>query len=92
MCCGRRAIPPFFLEVQSSLKDLYTSPENTRPSVPKYKGRLYIIGVFAMYRIVLGWKTYKYYCETDEPPNPRPTQPKKNRSKSGIYAPFSPRK
>ena len=25
----------------------------------------------------LGWKTYKYYYETDELPNPRPTQPKK---------------
>ena len=35
--------------------------------------------VFAMiYQILLGWKTYKYYCETDELPNPRPTQPKKN--------------
>ena len=33
--------------------------------------------VFAIYQIVLGWKTYEYYCETDELPNPRPTQPKK---------------
>ena len=35
--------------------------------------------VCAIYQIilVLGWKTYKYYYETDELPNPRPTQPKK---------------
>ena len=33
--------------------------------------------VFAIYQILLGWKTYKYYHETDELPNPRPTQPKK---------------
>ena len=29
------------------------------------------------YQILLGWKTYKYCHETDELPNPRPTQPKK---------------
>ena len=41
--------------------------------------------VFAIYQILLGWKTYKYYYETDELPNPRPTQPKeKNQVKSGI--------
>ena len=33
--------------------------------------------VFAIYQILLGWKTCKYYYETDELPNPRPTQPKK---------------
>ena len=33
--------------------------------------------VFAMYQILLGWKTCKCYYETDELPNPRPTQPKK---------------
>ena len=33
--------------------------------------------VFAMYQILLGWKTYHCCHETDEPPNPRPTQPKK---------------
>ena len=26
---------------------------------------------------ILGWKIYKYHYETDELPNPRPTQPKK---------------
>ena len=26
---------------------------------------------------MLGWKTNKHYYETDELPNPRPTQPKK---------------
>ena len=35
------------------------------------------IRVFAIYQMMLGWKTYKYYYETDELPNPRPTQPKK---------------
>ena len=29
---------------------------------------------------MLGWETCKYYYETDELPNPRPTQPKKNMS------------
>ena len=33
--------------------------------------------VFAIYQILLGWKTCKYYYETDELPNPSPTQPKK---------------
>ena len=35
------------------------------------------------------WKTYIKYYETDELPNPRPTQPKKNEVKSGIWASFS---
>ena len=33
-----------------------------------------------MHQVLLGWKTYKYYYETDELPNPRPTQ---NQEKSG---------
>ena len=33
--------------------------------------------VFAMCQILLGWKTCEYYYETNELPNPRPTQPKK---------------
>ena len=40
---------------------------------------------------MLGWKTYEYYYETDELPNPRPTQPKKktiNWLKSGVWATF----
>ena len=35
--------------------------------------------VFAIYQIMLGWKTYQHYYETDELPNPRPTQPKKEK-------------
>ena len=31
--------------------------------------------VFAIYQILLDWKTSKYYYETAELPNPRPTQP-----------------
>ena len=43
---------------------------------PEYNNRLYINNrVFAIYLVILGWKTYKYYCETNELPNPRPTQP-----------------
>ena len=38
---------------------------------------LVITTVFAIYQILWGWKRYKYYYETDELPNPRPTQPKK---------------
>ena len=43
-----------------------------------------------MYQIVLGWKSYKYCYETDELPNPRPTQHKKKYVKSGIWVTFSP--
>ena len=32
---------------------------------------------FAIYQILLGWKTCKCCHETDKLPNPRPTQPKK---------------
>ena len=46
--------------------------------------------VFAIYQLLLGWKTCKYYYETDELPNPRPTQPKKNLGKGGIWATFYP--
>ena len=44
--------------------------------------------VFAIYHIMLGWKTCKCYYETDELPNPRPTQPKKKWVKSGLWATF----
>ena len=37
----------------------------------------WLIRVLAIYQIQLGWKTYRCY-ETDELPNPKPTQPKKN--------------
>ena len=33
--------------------------------------------IVAIYQIILGWETYKYFYETDELPNSRPTQPKK---------------
>ena len=33
--------------------------------------------VFAIYQIMLGWKTCICYYEADELPNPWPTQPKK---------------
>ena len=47
------------------------------------------IRVFATYLIMSGWKTCKQWYENDEPPNPRPTQPKKNQVKSGVWATFS---
>ena len=34
--------------------------------------------VFAIYQIMLGWITETKHYETDELPNPRPTQPMKN--------------
>ena len=46
--------------------------------------------VFAIYLLLLGWKTYIHiYYETDELPNPRPTQPKKNRLKVAFGPLFS---
>ena len=30
-----------------------------------------VVRVFAIYQIMLGWKTYKYYYETDELPKPK---------------------
>ena len=45
--------------------------------------------VFAISQILMGWKQYEYCYETVELPNPRPTQPKKNQAKSGIWATFS---
>ena len=42
------------------------------------------VRVFAIYQILLGWKTYRYYYETGELPNPRPTQPEKNWVQAGI--------
>ena len=44
--------------------------------------------MFAIYQIVFSWKTYTFDYETDELPNPRPTQPKKNQVKRGIWAAF----
>ena len=48
-----------------------------------------VVVVFAIYQILLGWKTYKYYYETAELPNPRPTQRKTNRSKVAFGPLFS---
>ena len=56
-----------------------------------YRSDVHIFGrVFAIYQIMLGWKTCNHYYETDEFPNPRPTQPNKKMVKSGIRATFSP--
>ena len=49
-------------------------PCNAQDSAP-------LIRVIAIYQIIVGWETYKYtkyYYETVELPNPRPTQRKKN--------------
>ena len=47
--------------------------------------------MFAIYQSLLGWKTYNHYYETDEVPNPRPTQiQEKKKARSGIWATFSP--
>ena len=45
---------------------------------------LRITRVFAIYEILLGWKTYEYYYETDKLPNPRPTRPKKKWVNIGV--------
>ena len=46
---------------------------------------------FAIYQnnVGLGNIYRNYFYETVELPNPRPTQPKKNQVKSGIWATFS---
>ena len=49
-----------------------------------------LIGCFAIHQILLGWKTYLRYYETDELPNPRPTQPDKNRFNVAFWATFLP--
>ena len=36
-----------------------------------------MIRVMRFYQIMLGWRSCRYYRETDELPNPRPAQPKK---------------
>ena len=46
--------------------------------------------VFAIYQIVLGWKTYEYYYETDELPNPRLTKPKKKMVLTWKFGPLFP--
>ena len=47
--------------------------------------------VFAIYQIMLGWKTCKYYYETDELPNLRPiTQPKKRNRLKLAFGPLFP--
>ena len=53
------------------------SPRHPTSDTPP-KGNLVYNTVLAIYQIMLGRKTCKYYYETDEFPNPRPTQPKKN--------------
>ena len=48
--------------------------------------------VFVICQILLGWKNVgiKYYYETDELPNPRPTQPKKSWAKEWHLDHFFP--
>ena len=46
--------------------------------------------MFTIYKIVLGWRTSKCYDETDELPNPRPTEPKIKQVTSGVWATFFP--
>ena len=43
-----------------------------------------------IYQILLGWKTYKYYDEIDELPNPRPTQSLVKLEKKGGVGPLFP--
>ena len=68
---------------------LLVEEEHNRRVVPYrtlcYHTLRYRSRVFAMYQVLLGWKTYKYYSEykTGKLPNPRSTQPKKKRVKSG---------
>ena len=57
------------------------------PALQQFK-RMRFLGCWRSTKIMSGWKTYKYYYETDELPNPRPTQPKKKQVKSGIWATF----
>ena len=57
----------------------------TSDSVASFKAGL-SKRVFAICQILLSWKTCKYDYETDELPTSRPTQPKENRFKSGIWA------
>ena len=45
--------------------------------------------VSAIYQFLLGTKTCNDYYETDKLPNPRPTQPKKNRFKV-VFGPLFP--
>ena len=51
-----------------------------------------MIKMFAIYQIMLGWEAYRYYYETVELPNPRPTLPKKKWVMCGIWAAFSPQR
>ena len=62
---------PTYIYIYNECVDVIgQSSKETKPraSICKYS---------AIYQILLGWKTYNYYHETDELPNPRPTQPKK---------------
>ena len=49
-----------------------------------------ILGCLRCYtKLCWAGNAHKCYYETDELPNPRPTQPKKNWVKSGVWATFS---
>ena len=40
--------------------------------------------------LLLGWETYKYYYETVELPNPRPTQPLPKKGLKMAFGPLFP--
>ena len=46
------------------------------------------LGCFRFTKLYLGWKTHTYYYETDELPNRRPTQPKKNKRLKVAFGPL----
>ena len=58
----------------------------TLPTTP-----LQTLGCLAIYLIILGWKTYKCYHETDEIPNPKanPTQEKQVKKKLSGHSSHS---
>ena len=44
-----------------------------------------------IYQILLGWNTFEYFYETDERPNPRPTQPNPRKIRSKVaFGPLFP--
>ena len=64
--------------------------QSMEPSINNQSINQQAVGCFAIYQILLGWKTCKYCHETDELPSPRPTQPKKNLVKKWHLGHFFP--
>ena len=73
--CNRPINQPKPTDLPKPTNQAPNHPTNKPPnqSTSQYPGK----GV-SIYQILLGWKTYKYYYETDELPNPRPPNPRKN--------------